>query len=97
MVLRAERERIARIEEERWERFLGLLSDQHVCVRVRRFIDSLRAAPHLLGAETNGRTTEEWLDWVEQKIAKADALDWPLEKIFGTHHRGNGPSDRPLI
>ena len=80
---RAERERLERIDAERWNRFLALAENRETCVRLRAFIAELKSAPHLVDGEVDGRSGADWLAWAEAKVEAMDPLGWRLESLFG--------------
>jgi hypothetical protein len=68
----AERQRLVKLEAERWDRFRRWASDWEEAQRLRAFLAAIQAAP--LKDEIDGMPAEDWLNWLRQRIDRLDPL-----------------------
>ncbi len=78
----AERERLARADEERWAHFLQLADDRDRCIRLRAFTEELRARLLEAGHEVDSPAALQWIEWAEARIAAMDPASFPFERVF---------------
>ena len=80
--IRAERARLAREDDERWDRFRRAAVDWEECQRLKAFLDFLRtkekSEPEAL---YDGRSLTDWIAWAEQKIDLLEPTG-NLERVF---------------
>jgi hypothetical protein len=69
---RAEKSRLAKIEEKRREKIIDSSIDWRVASQLRQFLMAIEAKPFDPSQEINGKTIAEWLAWAHEL---ADALD----------------------
>lgn len=79
---RAERERLARIDDERWAHFLKLADDRDRCARLRAFVEELRARLLLADGEVDRPAALRWIEWAEARITAMDPAGFPFERVF---------------
>jgi hypothetical protein len=69
---RTEKERLAKLDRNRREKFVQSAVDWRLANEVRKFIAVLRSQPLNGDEEIKGKTLEEWLNWAD---GIADAID----------------------
>jgi len=82
MAERAERERLGRIDDERWAHFLQLADDRDRCTRLRAFVEELRVRALQAGGETDCVAAMRWIEWAEARITSMDPAGFPFERVF---------------
>ncbi|KRW97852.1 hypothetical protein [Paracoccus sp. MKU1] len=73
----AERQRLLKLEAERWDHFRKWASDWEEAQRLRAFLAAVQATP--LKDEIDGMPAEDWLNWLRWRIDKLDPLASSLE------------------
>lgn len=73
----AERQRLLKLEAERWDHFRKWASDWEEAQRLRAFLAAVQATP--LKDEIDGMPAEDWLNWLRWRIDKLDPLTSSLE------------------
>lgn len=91
----AERQRLLKLEAERWERFRKMASDWEEAQRLRAFLAAVEAKP--LKAEIDGMPAEDWLSWLRRRIDNLDPLGSSPDDTDRryTAERGIMPPSRP--
>lgn len=80
--VRAERERLAKEDEERWNRFRRFAQDWEEAARLRRFIDDLKVKLASAESTVDDRTADEWIEWAEEKVRLLDPPMRSADAIF---------------
>ncbi|MDX8518720.1 hypothetical protein [Mesorhizobium dulcispinae] len=88
---RAELQRLAEEEEERWSRFTAAATTWKTTQAVAQFITELEATPYADDDAVGGRSVREWLDWAKRKAAEQNPLGNGMSELFrridgGTAH-----------
>lgn len=71
---RAERQRLARLDEARWDTFRGLARDWEESVRLRQFLQALQELPESDAPASGEHVLKDWMAWAEEKISQMDPL-----------------------
>ncbi len=79
---RAERQRLARLDDARWDTFRALAQDWEESARLRKFLQALKAAPTASAEVSGAHLAEGWLAWAEEKISRMDPLADGAERVF---------------
>lgn len=86
--VQVERVRLAREDDERWDRFRNAGVDWEECRRLRAFLDFLRSTekskPEAL---YDGRSLSDWIAWAEQRIDLLEPTG-NLKKVFAQRKYG---------
>jgi hypothetical protein len=79
---RAELQRLAKEEEERWSRFTAAAESWRTNQVVAQFIAELEATPHAEDDTISGRTVREWLEWAKRKAVEQNPLRDGMSGVF---------------
>ncbi|TGT53502.1 hypothetical protein EN813_047475 [Mesorhizobium sp. M00.F.Ca.ET.170.01.1.1] len=79
---RAQLQRLAKEEEERWSRFAAAAGAWRTNQAVMQFIAELGATPHNEDDIVGDKTIREWLDWAKRKAAEQNPLGNGMSELF---------------
>lgn len=80
---RAELQRLAKEEEERWLRLVAAAQTWRTNQTVAQFIAELEAMPHEAEYMIAGKSVHDWLDWARRRVVEQDPLATGPHALFG--------------